>query len=201
MSLRPFIVLVIALITVALTSCGGNPRYVVASPRVDAPKPGKALVNFFYDYSSEKGQLIFNEKKELLFLVAPRTVHQVEVDPGEHTYFVGTHLGGMTFYIPGIEGKTKITAQEGRIYDVYLTVSLFGHYTVAWPAHPGTSYHNEVAPLLTTLQAVGPLDRTIPEIMKREEAYYPVLERFFKLIKNDPEIVEQIMEAQDSRAK
>lgn len=186
-------------LSLVLMGCTGNPRHVVPSPRVDAPPPGKAVVNFFYDYGTEKNQSIFNEKKELLFLIAPRTVHQVAVDPGEHIYFVGIYIGGF-LKVPGVDGKIKITAKEGRIYDVYLTVN-FGNYTQVEPAHPGTSYHDEVAPLLATLQTVSPLDRTIPEIKEREESYYPVLGRFFKLMDDGAKIIPREMKAEDSRTK
>lgn len=200
MSLRPFIVLVIALFTVALTGCGGNPRYVVASPRVDAPPPGKALVNFVYDYGSEKGQGIFNEKKELLFLVAPRSVHQVAIDPGDHDFFIMSPVGGI-FNIPGLDCRFRIHAAAGRIYDVNLSLQSLTNFTFVIPPHPGTKNNDDVLKLIATLQPISPIDRTIPDVQKHEQKYGPRLEKSQKALRENPDLIpEWQWQTTDSRA-
>lgn len=199
MSLRPFIVLVIALFTVAIAGCGGNPRHVVASPRVDAPPPGMALVNFVYDDSHEYGQGIFNEKKELLFLLAPNSVHQLAITPGNQDFFIMAPCWGL-LNIPGIDSMIRIHAVAGRIYDVNVYVNL-GKYTLPYPAHPGTEDHDDVLKLIATLQPISPIDRTIPEVQKHEQKYGPKLEKGLKELRENPDIIPVFqMQTMDSRA-
>ncbi len=197
MSMRPFALLLNALIAVALVGCG-NPRHVVAAARVDAPPPGKALINFVYDYGTVKDQAIFNEKKELLFLDAPRTVHQVAVAPGDHDFFIMSPVGGL-FNITGIDSMLRIHAAAGRIYDANLDVT-FTNYTFARPAHPGTKHHADILKLIASLQPVGPLDRSIPDIRQREQDYGPLIEKTRKALRDHPETKPELeMQSGDSR--
>ena len=199
MSLRPFIVLVIALITVALTSCGGNPRHVVASPRVDAPPPGMALVNFVYDDSHEYGQGIFNEKKELLFLLAPNSVHQLAITPGINDFYITAPCFGI-FKVPGLDSVIRIHAIAGRIYDVNVEVTI-AKITIPYPAHPGTEDHADIRKLITTLQPISPIDRTIPDIQKLETKYGPRIDKSLQSQRENPDqIIPTQMQTMDSRA-
>jgi len=199
MSLRPFALIAIALITVALVGCGGNPRHVVASPLVTAPPPGKALINFVYDHGSEKDQSIHNEKKEILFLVAPNTVHQLVITPGTQDFFIMSPVGGI-LNLPGLDSVIRIHAVAGRIYDVELERNFLTNFTLTVPAHPGTKQHNEIAGLLTTLQTVGPVDRSIPDIQEREQKYAPRVETSLQKWRENPDVKPTAeMQAMDSR--
>ena len=189
-----------ALVVLTLVGCG-NPRHVVASARIDVPPPGKALVNFVYDYGTEKDQCIVNEKGEIVFLVAPHTVHQVVIDPGVHDFFIMSPLGGMVFNAPGIDSMIRIHASAGRIYDASMSVT-FTNYTFAFPAHPGTKLHKETLALTKSLQSVGPLDRSIPDIIKRENKYQPLVRKIQKSFQDNPDVKPELqMKESESRAQ
>jgi hypothetical protein len=197
MLIRPLLLMLIFIATIGLIGCGSS-RYVVKSPRVDAPPPGKALINFYFDCKIGNRQSIFNGKKELVFLLTPGTIHQLVVDPGVEEYFMACYSGGLVFSIPTLDTMIEIHTEENRIYDVHVTFNLF-NVTEAIPAHPGTKGHEKVIALLDKLPTVGPIDRSIPEMKALETKYDACLEKGKKYRKEHPDMKCPVMQTKDSR--
>ena len=160
------LVLIIALIlSLGLIGCSKE-RQIPTVTKASAPPPGMAIVNIHYTHGNNRlDWSVHNEKGEFLFFLAPESVHQVVVAPGERGFYVFERVfGGAAYFHSG----GRLTVAAGKIYDIEALPSWTGGCKLN-PISPKDKDYNERIIRGDKLAHVGVADRAIPDNAAREK--------------------------------